>query len=138
MLRRSALLVEVADVLGLRDGVAVADALRLDPGGQHLVQLVDGGDVEVRALVAQQLGDLDGRVGLDRVVDLGEREIANEIVIGPADGGGVDDDEGGFMLVGEGLHLLEGFARIVIFDLDGHASDSRWAEQIEGGGVLNA
>ena len=123
-----ALVVEVADVLGFLDGVAVADALRADTGGQHFVQLVDRGDVEVRALVAQQVDDLDGRVGLHRVIHLGEFETGAQVIVGLADDRGVDHHERGFLLVGEGLHFLEGFARVVVFDLNRHAG-TPWAKE---------
>ncbi|MNR02428.1 hypothetical protein D3C85_1182780 [compost metagenome] len=121
-----ALLVEVADVPGFLDGVAVADALRADTGLHHLVQLVDGGDVEVRPLVTQQLGDLGGRVGLHCVVDLGEGEAAHQLIVGIGDGLLVDHHERGFLLIGKRLHALEGFGREVVFDLDRHARDSIW------------
>ncbi len=121
-----ALLVEVADVLGFLDGVAVADALRTDAGLHHLVQFVDRGDIEVRTLVAQQLGDFGSGIGLHRVVDPGEGEAVGQLVVGIGDGLLVDDHEGGFLLVGEGLHALEGFRGEIILDLDGHGWDSQW------------
>jgi len=115
-----ALLIEVANIAGLLDGIAIADALGSYASAHHLVQLVDGGDVEVAALVAQQLGDLDGRIGLDRVIDLGKREAADQLIIGIGDGLLVDDHERGFLLVGKRLHFLEGVAGVVVFDLDRH------------------
>ncbi len=116
-----AFLVEVTNVPGFLDGVAVADALGADAAGHHLVQFVDRGDVEARTLVLEQVDDLDRRVGLDRVIDLGEFEAGAQVIVGLVDGGGIDDDEGRFLLVGEGLHLLEGSAGIIVFDLDRHA-----------------
>ncbi len=116
-----ALVVEVSDVFGFLDGVAVADALRADTTGHDLVQLVDRGDVEARALVTQQVDDFNRRVGLHGVVDLGEFETGAQIVVRLVDGCGVDDHERCFLLVSEGLHFLEGRTGIVIFDLDRHA-----------------
>ncbi len=122
------LVVEVADVLGFLDGVAVADALRANAAGHYFVQLIDRGDIEARTLVAQQIDDLDRRVGLDGVVHAGEFETGAQVVIGLADGFGVDHHEGGFVLVGKCLHLLEGGARVIVFDLDRHAWDSKKRE----------
>lgn len=116
-----ALLIEVADVLGFLDGVAVADVGRVDAAAQHFVQLVDRGDVEAGAFFVQQVDDLGGRVGLDRVVDLGEFETSAQVVIGLGDHLGVDDHERGFLLVGERLHFLKGFAREIVFDINRHA-----------------
>ncbi|MCY1437848.1 hypothetical protein D9M71_540240 [compost metagenome] len=116
-----ALLVEVADVLGFLDGVAVADLVGADAATKHFVQLIDRGDVEARAFLFEQVDDLDGRVGLDRVVDLGEFETGAQVVIGLADHLGVDEHERGFLLVGERLHFLKGIAREVVFDLNRHA-----------------
>ncbi|MNJ45037.1 hypothetical protein D3C77_401150 [compost metagenome] len=116
-----ALLVEVADVLGFLDGVAIADAIGTDAAVHDLVQLVDRGDVEARALFLEQVDDLHGRVGLDRVVDLGEFETGAQVIVGLADHLGVDEHERGFLLVGERLHFLKGIAREVVFDLNRHA-----------------
>ncbi len=116
-----ALLVEVADVLGFLDGVAVADAIRADALVQHFIQLVDRGDVEARAFLVQQVDDFDGRVGLDGVVDLGEFETCTQVIVGLGDHLGIDDHERGFLLVGERLHFLKGIAREIVFDLDRHA-----------------
>ncbi len=124
-----ALLEEVADIPGFLDGVAVADALRTDAAGHDLVQLVDRGDVEARALVTQQVDDFHRWVGLDGVVHLGELETGAQVVVGLADGFGIDHHERGFVLVGEGLHLLEGGAREIVFDLDRHAWDSKNGKQ---------
>ncbi|MNQ88893.1 hypothetical protein D3C85_1041800 [compost metagenome] len=121
-----ALLVEVADVPGFLDRVAVADALRADAAAQHPIQLVDRGDVEVRALVLEQLDDLDRRVGLDRVVDLGELETGTQVIVGLADGRGIDHHERGFVLIGERLHFLKGGGGVIVFELDRHAWDSKW------------
>ena len=119
-----AFFIEVANVARLLDGVAVADALGADAGGHDLVQLVDRGDVEARALVTQQLDDLDGRVGLDRVVDLGEGEAGAQLIVGISDDLSVDHHERGFVLIGECLHALESGGCVIVFDLDRHAGDS--------------
>ncbi len=116
-----ALLVEVANVLGFLDGVAVADAVGADTLVHHFVQLVDGGDVEVRALVLEQVDDLDGWVGLDGVVHLGEFETGAQVVISLADHLGIDEYERRFLFVGKRLHFLEGVACEIVFDLDRHA-----------------
>ncbi|MCY1437857.1 hypothetical protein D9M71_540330 [compost metagenome] len=49
-----------------------------------------------------------------------------QLVVGIGDGLLVDDDERGFLLIGERLHALEGFRGEIILDLDGHAWDSQW------------
>ncbi|MNN47761.1 hypothetical protein D3C81_1621950 [compost metagenome] len=116
-----ALLVEVANVLGFLDGVAVADAVSADATVHDLVQLVDRGDVEVRPFFLEQVDDFHGRVGLDRVIDLGEFETCAQVIVGLADHLGVDEHERGFFLVGERLHFLKGIAREVVFDLNRHA-----------------
>ncbi len=133
----NALLVEVADVLGLLDGVAVADAIGADTLVHHLVQLIDRGDVEVRAFFLEQVDDLDGRVGLDCVVDLGELETGAQVVVGLADHLGVDEYERGFLFVGERLHFLEGITREIVFDLDRHAQGLHGQTECLSGCKLN-
>jgi len=122
-----ALLEEVADVLGLLDSVAVADLIRADATAQDFVQLIDGGDIKARAFLFEQVDDLDSRVGLDRVVDLGEFETGAQVIVGLGDHRGVDHHERGFLFVGERLHFLKGFAREIVFDLDRHAGVLLWA-----------
>ena len=99
----------------------------------HFVELVDRGDVEVRAFLFEQVDDFNGRVGLDCVVDLGEFETGAQIVVGLADHRGVDHHERGFLFVGEGLHFLEGIAREIVFDVDRHAGNSYWQTEIING-----
>ncbi len=103
-----ALLVEVANVLGFLDGVAVAHALRADTTAHDLVQFVDRRDVEARTLVLEQIDDFNGRVGFDGVVNLGKLEARTQVVVGLADDGGINDHERRFLLVSERLHFLEG------------------------------
>src|SRR5476649_2096133 len=128
-----ALLVEVANVLGFLDGVAVADAIRADALVHDFVELVDRRDVEVRAFLFEQVDDFDGRVGLDRVVDLGEFETGTQVVIGLADHRGVDHHERGFLFVGKRLHFVEGFTREIVFDVDRHAGNSYWQTRLING-----
>ncbi len=120
-----ALLVEGADVLGLLDGVAVADLLRLDAQRQHLVQLVDGGDVEVRALVLQQAEHFIGRIGFYRVIHLGVGKACNQIIIGTVYGFQVHDQEGGFMLISTGTDAAEGLVVKIFVELDIHGVGSK-------------
>ncbi len=107
------------------DGVAKADLLRLDAQRQHLLQLIDGGDVEVRALVAQQREHFVGGVGFYGVVNLGERKAVDQLVVGTVNGFQINDQEGGFTLVSGGLQTAEGVTIEVVVKFDGHGVGSK-------------
>ena len=119
------LFIESTDVTGFLDGVAKADLFGFDAQRQHLLQLIDGGDVEVGAFVAQQRQYFIGRVGLYRVVHLGKGEAVDQLVVSTVNGFQVNDEKGRFVLIGTGLDATKSVAVEIIFQFDGHGVGSK-------------
>src|SRR6266700_766975 len=86
-----ALLVSIDDVTFLLDGVTEGDALRRRALRQAEFDLGAARNIEVGAEPAQARGDLRRRVGLDRVEDLGERQVPAQALIATRDGINIDD-----------------------------------------------
>ena len=101
------LLVEICDVAFFFDGVAEAHALGADAEPEELVQLPARGHVEVGAEIAQERDHFVVGIGLDRVVYLRERHVSPEFLVLGLDDIEVDDETGGFLVLGELLDPLE-------------------------------
>ena len=84
------------------DRVAERDAIGGAAGRQHHVDLVQAGGIEGRTETSQQLQDLAGRIGLDRVVDHRVRHRRPQLAITGGDHVEIDDEAGrGGLVIGE-------------------------------------
>ena len=116
------LLVKIADVRRLLDGVAEADPVGRNAQRQHPVQLIPGGDVEAGTEVAEQFQHLYRRVRLDGVVDFGEGEVMEQLLIFPAHDIKIDHQKGCGMLIGllfDGQPVLFG---VVVQNVNPHCN----------------
>ena len=88
------------------------------------VDLAPAGDVEAGAELGQLGDDLRCRVGLDGVVDAGERQAALQLAIVLLDDGEVDDEAGGLRSsVGE--ELMDAVGHFVLLQCAGRDAGAR-------------
>lgn len=110
-----ALLERPGDIALLLDGVAVRDAVGGGAGSQHHLDLAAAGGIEGRAEPGEQFEDLRCRIGLHRVVHVGNRQIAAQRAIVVGNHVEIDHQQGGV-----GTSLGE-----VTVDLGGHRNSPR-------------
>ena len=116
------LLIAVADVGGLFDRVAVADAVGRDAERQHPVEFVARRDVEAGAEVAQHLEHFGRRTGFDRVVDLRLGEMTVKLGVFAADNVEIDHQERRLVLLRLALEHLPLRLGVIIVNVQFHLS----------------
>ena len=118
--KTDALFVEVADVGGLFDGVAVADALRLDAERKHPVQFIARSDVETRAEIAEQFQNFSRRIRLDGVINPGKGKMLKQLFIFHFHDVEVDHQKRGGVAIGFLLHQLPILLRVIVQNVNPH------------------
>ena len=80
----------------LLDRIAVGHPFGADAVCQTKFDFATARNVEIGALALKHCDDFGGRIGLDGIVDMGERQIAPQHGIGIADHIEIDDEARGF------------------------------------------